>query len=151
MRAPVPGHANHQSIAPIADVDQTRVETGHQGPHRVLYLLHIQPQQRHVVSPRMDGDHGETFHRFRARIPAPGYRREDLRGALAQIGQHIQIVTVDAHGKVRSNSADQLVESHLDRLGQLVLITGNGFHQGAQFIDKARFAFARVRPGVARF
>ena len=73
-----------------------------------------------------------------------------LLDQLAGLLQHGHVFAKKFHRHVAAHAGDELVEAHLNRLGEFVIVAGNFLHRLFQFRDQIRLGFLRVGPFLAR-
>ena len=66
---------------------------------------------------------------------APGHLFDRLLDPLAECDQLIEVVPEDLHGQLGADAGEQLVESHLDGLQELVAIPGHGLDESLELGD----------------
>ena len=142
--------ADHHREATIALEDLARGSPADRGSHGVLHVLRRNAQARHRVTIDANVEHGKTcrlldFHvRGTLRLTQ---RRSDLLGRPVHL---VEVVPEHLHRDVTAHAGDQLVEAHLDGLGDLVGIARDLRELTLDPADQLLLGKLRIRPILAR-
>ena len=77
---------------------------------------------------------------------APGTARRTRLDAARDLQQGVEIVAEDLHADIAAHAGNQLVEPHLDRLRELVIVAGHLGHDLLDLRDHLRLGHGRVGP-----
>ena len=116
----------------------------------VLHIGHVEAQARHLRPLQVNGEQRQAGGLFDLGVGRSRDRRQDGLDPGPDIRQHRHVVTKYFHGHVAADAGDQLVEAHLNRLDELVIVPGNQRQFLLQLLDELRLGAIGIWPGVAR-
>ena len=93
--------------------------------------------------------HGQAGHLFDPGIGGALHGFHNLKDVVSRCQQLIQVIAEHLDAEVGTHAGDQFVETHLDGLGELILVAGKHFHRFCHFRHQFILGFVGIRPLVA--
>ena len=120
--------------------------TAHRDADRILHVGDRQTisGQGHAVW--QNGHQRQTGDLLQLDVGRAGHAIGDRFDLSAQRGQGFEVIAVDLDRHFGADAGDQLVHAHLHRLGELVLVAGNGVDRSIHLADQVLLRLARVWP-----
>ena len=75
---------------------------------------------------------------------------EDRFDPFRRSEHHLQVIAIDLDGHICAHARDEFIEAHLNRLGELIVISRNCLQGGLELADELRLGLMRVGPLVPR-
>ena len=119
--------------------------------NQVLDVGDGEPVAGEGLAVEVDREHGETGGLLHLHIGGAGDGGEDGLDFAGGLGHDREVVAVDFDRDIGADAGDEFVEAHLDGLGELVVVAGDGLRGGFHGGDEVGFGALRVGPLVARF
>ena len=104
---------------------------------------------RRAISARLQLNRQQRAGRWSARPwcrPRPAPTASTASMLVADLGQHLDVVAEHLDGDVAAHAGDQLVEPHLDRLDELVVVAGISGSSSLQLLDEVGLGPLRIGP-----
>ena len=141
--------ANHDVEASVALEHLAGDDPADRGRHHLLDVVHADAEPRKRGPVGSDLEHRQAGDLLDRNVLGPLDAADHALDCVADFKQLVEIVAEHLDRHVRPDAGQQFVEPHLDRLGELVVISrdpGDGrLHFRQQFVPR----LARVRPVLA--
>ena len=115
----------------------------------VLHVGHVEPQARHLSPLQTNRQNRQAGGLLELGVGRAGHGRQHGFDAFAHLGQHVDVVAEHLHRHVAAHAGNQLVEAHLNRLDELVVVAGHERELALHLLDQVGLQASRIRPLIA--
>ncbi len=114
---------HHDRESPISLEEARGLGSSNRGPNDILYIFHVQTMPRQLFAVGLHSQKWQARDLLDLHVGGSRNFAQQCGDPFGRFQQAVHVVAKHLHRHVRTNARDQLVESHLDGLGEFVVVT----------------------------